>query len=489
MDDLVSGILRDYEKIWSLHQAQGLMGWDLETYMPESAAKRRGDAFAQISLMEQAIYLSLRDRVYKLEDSQNLSDLEKGIIRQLRRKIHYFTVVPPELIARLDRVSAESTVYWRKARKNSDFATFRPYLSQLVEINRMIAEKLGYVGNSYNALLDLYEEGLTIEDVDRVFSKLLSASKDILDRVISDGYYSSKHKLEGKKYNIEEMHRVNEEILDLLLMPKERFRMDISTHPFTIGMSSDDVRITTRYEGINFKASLYSTIHESGHAIYELQIPDEISTTPVWGGVSSGIHESQSRFWENFIGRSMSFTEIISPILKKHLKFLEAYSLEELYRYFNRVNPTMIRVDADEITYNFHIAVRYEMEKQLVNGRMDVSEAPEVWNDLMEKYMGIRPKNYAEGILQDVHWSQGSFGYFPTYSLGNVVAGMFWDSEDFEEMIRNREFSEIKNKLYEKLHRYGSIYSPKDLLARTFGESYNPEHLIRYLRNKYLKDQ
>ncbi|MGC8618587.1 MAG: carboxypeptidase M32 [Thermoplasmata archaeon] len=478
--------MNEYEKVWSLHQAQGLMGWDLETYMPEGAVNQRGEASAQLSLMEQSIYLSMSKNVEKADEIGSLTDLERGIVRVLRRRIHYFTAIPPELVAKMDKVAAMGTMAWRKARNDSNFSVFEPYLEQMVDINREIADKLGYKGNPYNALLDLYEEGLTTDDMDTVFSSLLPASKDILEKITAEGYYSPKHPLERKKYSVETMCEVNEEITNLLLMPKNRFRVDVSAHPFTMGLSSNDVRITTRYEGINFKASLYSTIHESGHAIYELQIPEDISRTPVGGGVSSGIHESQSRFWENFVGRSKPFTLNIMPMLKKHLKFLEKYDIDDLYRYFNRVSPTMIRVDADEVTYNFHIALRYEMEKQMISGKIGVKEAPEAWNDLMEKYMGVRPKNYTEGILQDIHWSQGSFGYFPTYSLGNVVAGMFWKSENFEDMIKNNDFAVIKEKLYEKLHKYGSIYTPKDLLVKTFGETYNPRYLIEYLRGKYL---
>jgi carboxypeptidase Taq len=488
MNELINEILADYDKIWSIRQAQSLMGWDLETYMPEAAAKRRGDAYARLSLMEQEAYLPLKEKVKRAQEKHDLSDPERGILRVLNRRIHYFTAIPPELLARQDRTSAEAAIVWRKARKVSDFSIFKPYLEQIVEIQREIAEKLGYKNHPYNALIDQYEEGFTTDDADAVFSFLLPASKEIFDKVSQRAYFSGEHELESKKYDTKKMYQVNSEIVDLLLMPKDRFRMDISTHPFTIGISPNDVRITTRYEGVNFKASLYSTIHESGHAIYDLQIPEDISTTPVWGGASTGIHESQSRFWENFVGRSRMFTELVTPILKRHLKFLSKYTSDELYRYFNKVNPTMIRVDADEVTYNFHIAVRYEIEKQLISGKMSVSDSPEAWNDLMDKYIGIRPKNYSEGILQDIHWSQGGFGYFPTYTLGNVVAGMVWDSGNYKQMIRDNDFAGIKGSLYQKIHKFGSIYSPKDLLFRTFGETYNPSHLIRYLREKYVNE-
>ncbi len=455
--------------------------------MPEQGAKRRGDASAQLALMEQSFFLSLKERVERADAYDDLNDFERGVVRNLKRIMHFFSSVPPELIGRSEKVSSEGTVVWRRAKKESDFSIFKPYLQQQVEIKRAMADKLGYENHPYNALMDLYEEGFTVYDADRMFSLLLPASKDIFERVASEGYFSGKNDLEKRKYSKSAMIKVNQEILELLQMPRDRFRMDVSAHPFTTGLSADDVRITTRYEGVNFKATLYSTIHESGHAIYDLQMPGEYDATPVRNGASYGIHESQSRFWENFIGRSPEFTEIVIPILKKHLFFLRKYSSEDIYRYFNSVNPTMIRVDADEITYNFHIALRYEIEKKLISGEMDVSDAPEVWNDFMENYLGVRPKSYSEGILQDVHWSDGSFGYFPTYSLGNIVAAMFWDSGDFRTLVKERRFSDIKNILYEKLHKYGSIYSPKEVLRKSLGEEYNTDHLISYLKKKYIQ--
>lgn len=486
MIEEVKDILKDYEKIVSISHAQRLMGWDLETYMPEAGVGMRGSAQAQLSLMEQTHFLSLKERVEKISGREDLGDLEKGIVRVLSRRIHYFSSLPPALVERFDKVASESTVTWRRAKKNSDFSLFKPYLKELVEINMEVAERLGYERNPYNALMDLYEEGYLVEDGDRLFSTLLPASKEILERVVGDGIFSGPHDLENQEYDTASMRIVNEEMVRILQMPLGRFRVDTSTHPFTMGISVNDVRITTRYEGLNFKATMYSTIHESGHAIYELQIPEELSGTPVGHAVSSGIHESQSRFWENFIGRSREFSDLVVPILKKNLNFLEKYSSEDIYRYLNRVSPTMIRVDSDEITYNFHIALRYELEKKLINGTIDPSDAPEIWNDFMEKYVGKRPNNYGEGILQDVHWSGGSFGYFPTYSLGNVVAAMFWHDGNYRTMIKEGRFSDIKGALNEKLHKYGSIYAPKDVLKKSFGEEYNPDHLLSYLKDKYL---
>jgi len=296
--------------------------------------------------------------------------------------------------------------------------------------------------------------------------------------------------LESATYEEAPMRRVNEEVLKILNMPERTFRMDVSTHPFTAGMATEDVRITTRYEGKSFKDSMYSVIHECGHAIYELQVNPDLDYTPLGRGSSLGVHESQSRFWENFVGRSREFTKLVYPTLKKNLSFTSSYSEEDTYKYFNTVKPSLIRVEADELTYNFHIVLRYEIEKKLIGGEVKVSEAPALWNNMMEEFVGVRPENDGVGILQDVHWSGGMFGYFPTYSLGNVIGGMIYDriqkDIDIKKTVGAGDLGRIKAWLREHIHKLGATYSPKDLQQRELGETYNPEHLVKYLEQKYL---
>jgi len=266
--------------------------------------------------------------------------------------------------------------------------------------------------------------------------------------------------------------------------------MDVSTHPFTSGMAVEDVRITTRYEGVNFKDTMYSVIHECGHALYELQTDPALEYTPLSRATSLGMHESQSRFWENIIGRSREFTGLIYPILKKHLPFLAGYSEEDVYRYFNMVKPSLIRVDADELTYNFHIVLRYEIEKKLISGELPVSEVPSYWNDKIEELIGVRPKNDAEGVLQDIHWSGGGIGYFPTYSLGNIIGGMILNriqkDINVEDITKHGDLAKIKTWLKEHVHKSGATFSPKQLQKRLLGETYNPEYLVNYLERKYI---
>ena len=486
---LVQQLLEEYKPIWALDHAFSLFEWDIETYMPVQASKARGFAQAQMALMKQERVIDLAGPISKAEKLSDLSDYEKGILRTIKRDLDYYTKVPPKLLEELRRTTTEASVVWREARRKSDFQMFKDYLQKIVELKKQEAEKLGYEGHPYNALLDRYEENLTVKDVDKVFSALVPSLKRILSKVLSDGKYPTSHPLESLSYEEDAMRRVNTEILTLLGMPEKTFRMDVSTHPFTSSMSLEDVRVTTRYEGKGFKESLFSLIHECGHALYDLQVDPALEYTPLAGGTSLGVHESQSRFWENFIGRSAEFTKLVYPILKKNLPFVLGYSEDEVYRYFNLVRASPIRVEADELTYNFHIILRYELEKKIMAGDVSVSEIPSLWDDMMEEYVGVRPRNNAEGVLQDIHWS-GGFGYFPTYSLGNVIGGMVFHQIqkdiNLEDAVRHGELEGIKGWLRDHLHKWGSTYSPKELQMKAFGEVYNPEHLVSYLEHKYL---
>jgi carboxypeptidase Taq len=486
----VAEIIEKYKPIWALDSVSALLEWDMETYMPTGSSEQRGFALAQTQLIKQQHMMQLVDPVAKAGKLSDLNDFEKGFLRVMKHDLDYYTKLPPKLLEDIARTGTEGTVVWREARKKSDFNLFKPYLEKMMDLKKQEVEKLGYVGHPYNALLDRFEEGLTTSDVDRVFTPLAPGLKGILSKVLTAGKFPSTHPLESVKYEEAAMTRVNQAVLKLLSMPEKTFRMDISTHPFTTGIDIDDVRITTRYEGEDFKASLYSTVHESGHAIYELQTDKALEYSPLARGVSLGVHESQSRFWENFIGRSREFVNLVYPTLKANLPFLASYSEEEIYRYVNSVKPSLIRVEADELTYNFHIILRYELEKKLIGGELDVSETPSVWKDMMEEYVGVRPENDAQGVLQDVHWSGGLIGYFATYSLGNVIGGMLYNriqkDIDLKSSMSKGEILRVKEWLKENLHKYGATYSPKELQNRIFGEQYNPKWLLNYLEKKFL---
>ena len=369
---------------------------------------------------------------------------------------------------------------------------YAPHLKKMIEIKKQIAEKIGYEKHPYDALLDTFEEELTVDDLDKVFSALTPRIQKILKKLVDSGSpYCKESKLGKTKYDIQKVDELNHAILTLLQYNMERFRMDVSTHPFTEAMGLNDVRITTRYEGTDFKKSISSTIHEAGHALYNLQCDQSLSVTPVEGGSSLALHESQSRFWENIVGRSLPFVQLIAPLIRKQVSFANQATDDELYLYFNNVRADYIRVDADEITYNLHIAIRYEIEKKIFGDELSVSEIPEFWNDRMEQLLGVRPTKDSQGVLQDTHWSNGLFGYFPTYTLGNLVSAiiaskMRKDLEGYEEDIKRGNFNPIREWLRLKIHQQGSVYAPKVLLNNTFNGGYNPDYFVTYIETKYL---
>ncbi len=475
-----------WERVYAVSYAQSLLEWDSETYMPEGAAKERGEVSAVLASIIQEEVLSQKVRSL-LKEAEGGDDLyARGIARVLRRKLHYYDSLPPELIREMERVTNEAKVVWRNAKKKGDFKMFAPYLEKIVELSREKAEKLGYEGSPYNALLDLYEEGLTVDDVERMFSDLVPFLKRKVREL--SGNWPSEHPLEEKEYDKEKMERLNHLVLDLLGFDRNYMRLDVSAHPFTVEMGLYDVRITTWYHGKDFRRSLMATVHEFGHALYERQVDPELRGTPVAGGVSLGIHESQSRFWENIIGRSRAFSDILAPLVREVLGI--EVDGEELFRYLNIVRPSLIRVEADEVTYNLHIYLRFNIERSLIEGDLEVGEVPSVWNELMEELLGITPPDDSKGALQDIHWSIGSIGYFPTYSIGTLLAAQIKelierDMGSLEDVIREKDFSRVREWLREKIHRWGSLYSPKELLSESLGITFSSEPFMRYIEEKY----
>lgn len=493
-NETIKEILEYYRVIWALGHASSLMGWDSETYMPKQAYIDRGVASSELSALSRRLllddkFLAKLDRAKEMMD--DLNEYEKGVVRVLDRAVKIYRALPEDLIREMAMAREEARAHWVKARYESNYNIFKPYLAKNIELSRKAADYLGYDDNRYDALLDLFEEGLTYKKAKSILDQVATKVKPIFEKVYGEEIFPSKHTLEDVKYDVEAMKKVNKEVLDLLEYPWERARLDVSAHPFTTGISLDDVRITTRYEGFDFRRTLFSVLHEFGHALYDLQIDPRFKYTPLEGGASLGVHESQSRFWENIIGRSREFTGILKSILDKHLDFTAKYDEEDLYKYFNIVRPTFIRVDSDQLTYDFHIILRFNMEYMFINEELTVDDAPETWNNMMEEYLGIRPKKDSEGILQDIHWSIGLMGYFPTYTLGNILSAQISRVIERElgkisELILEKRFRDIREFLRERIHRYGGMYKPEDLIKKATGEGINPTYYIEYLRNKFL---
>lgn len=494
---LINQILDAYKPLWSIKHATALMEWDFETYMPRKGTEQRGVADSQLQVLHKELLLNnnFAGLVEAGKKQKGLSDAENGIIRVLDREISKQKRIPRELTEQESLERIRGNMAWRQARAKSDFKIYQPHLEKMIGIKTQIADRLGYEKHPYDALLDNFEEQLTVADLDRVFEVLTVRIQKILKKLVDSGSpFCQESALAEQKYDAQQLDKLNREILALLQFDMERFRMDVSTHPFTQPIGLNDVRITTRYEGSDFKRSISSTIHEAGHALYDLQCDQSLSVTPVEGASSLGLHESQSRFWENIVGRSGAFVQLIGSLVRRNLSFAGHASDKELYLYFNTVRPDFIRVDADEVTYNLHIALRYEIEKKIFSGDLSVPEIPVFWDDRMEQLLGVRPKDDAHGVLQDTHWSSGLFGYFPTYTLGNLISAiiaskMRADLGDIAGYIQRSDFAPIREWLMLKIHRHGSVYSPKVLLQSAFGEGYNPDYFVAYLENKYLGTQ
>ncbi len=494
-NQVIKEIITEYRALWALDHALSLLSWDSETYMPRGGVEERGIATAELRVLWQKLLLQpkLAGLVEKASGLEGLNEYERGVVRVLGRKIRIYKKIPPKLLAELAETTEKAKSVWREAKEKNDYRMFEPWLAKIVELNRKMAEHLGYEDHPYDALLDLHEEGMRTRDVEKIFNAIAPALKKILERVLEEDYYPKEHPLEQERYEKKCLERVNFAVLDALGYPWDRGRLDVSPHPFTINMGIGDVRITTRYEGFDFKRSLLAVVHEFGHALYELQVDERLKATPLANGVSMGIHESQSRFWENMVGRTREFVEAIYPLLQQELPFIRKYDAEEVYRYFNTVRPSLIRTEADEVTYNFHILLRFQLEKMLIAGEIRTSDIPELWSEMMDEYLGVKPSSHSEGVLQDIHWSMGSIGYFPSYTIGTIVAAqlkahMLKEIPETPQLVRNKNFKPIREWLREKIHKWGSTFPPKELLRKAIGEEINTDHFINYLEEKYLRE-
>ncbi len=478
----IKELVKRYRDIWTLDYALSLLGWDMETYMPANSFRERGEVRGNIRTQVQRIYTH-PEFVSLVENAKTQNDVEKGIIRVLKRWIKYYTKLPKRFIEEEERTTAKAFQVWKEAKEKSDFKMFQPVLEDIVALEREKADYLGYEEHPYNALLDLYEEGLTVKKCEKIFSVVPQISnlfKKAKER------YPNKHPLEDEPYDMIFLRRLIENILTTLGFDFSRGRVDVSPHPFTVEMGLYDIRITVRYEGKDFRRALMAAVHEFGHAMYEMNVSKDLWTTPVQHGVSLGIHESQSRFWENVVGRTRYFVERFHDRMVMALPFLKDYDIDDLYRYLTLVRPELIRVEADEVQYALHIYLRYELEKKLIEGTLKVNELPQVWNDLMDDLIGIRPPKDSLGVLQDIHWAHASIGYFPTYAIGSMFAAQLYEKLDMKHLIENKNYKEVMRNLRENIHKWGSIYPPDELMMRASGEYLNPEYFISYLRDKYL---
>jgi carboxypeptidase Taq len=488
----VEKLVNHYREISLLGKVNSLLSWDLNVNLPSAAGETRARQSAYITKLISDKWLDkdFRKELKKAQRERNLSEEEKAIVRNLGHNAKFYHRVPQEIIVEFSETTSRSFIAWRHAREKSEFKLFEPHLKKLVRLNQTIAKHIGYSGNPYDALLDMFEPGLTAKEGKVLFGSLVKEITPLLKVIKKSKTFNEKNDLFDKEYDVSLQKQLSEFVLEKIGYDFGAGRQDVSTHPFTTELGAGDVRITNRYSPHNFIESIMVAMHEGGHALYEQGINYEFDNTPLEGGVSLGIHESQSRFWENQIGRSREYVEYLEPVLKAFYPMqLGKESAESLYRVFNKVTPSFIRVEADEVTYNLHIALRFEIEEGLLSGKIKVEELPRIWNSRVKKYLGVTPKTDSEGVLQDVHWSHGLMGYFPTYTLGNLYAAQFASTMskelDLPKLICEGNFGTILSWQRENIHKHGSLYWPKELVKRVTGKSLSANYFLDYLNEKY----
>jgi len=425
----------------------------------------------------------------ELETQKDLSLEEKASIRVVGKAYHRHRLTPPGVYERFTVARSESESAWELAKKTSDFELFQPHLQKMIDFSRQFAELYGYEDNPYDALLEEYEPGMTTDQLRLVIKSLRDKLVPFIKQLREKGTHPRTKVLDGT-FAIDKQEGLSSRVLKAMGYDFAAGRLDTTVHPFTISTGPQDIRVTTRFIGDNLFSGIFATMHEGGHALYGQGIPPKLHWSGLDGGASFGIHESQSRMWENMVGKQLPFLRFFQPILAGIFPEFAHTQPETLYNALNTVTPSLIRIEADEVTYNLHTMLRFELEEKLINGRISVTDLPELWKDAMKSYLGVVPKDDAHGVLQDVHWSAGMFGYFPSYMLGNLYAAQIFakvreDIPDLDEQIANGKLVVLLSWLRKQVHRFGKIYEPQDLLQRVTGERLNPSYFTQYITNKY----
>jgi carboxypeptidase Taq len=478
-----------------IRTSMALLGWDQQTCMPPGGAGTRAAQFGTLAQIAHEMLVG-EETLRLLESAEaeagglEYDSDDAALLRVARRDRDLEARLPADLVRETAQTTSQAFEEWHKARAANDYARFAPWLRRIVDLNRRRAEALGYREHRYDALLDQFEPGMTTAQVAAVFDEL-KAAQIPLARAIAGREDRGDDAILKRDFDEKRQEAFGVEVATRLGYDFTRGRLDRSAHPFTQGMGRGDVRITTRYERNWLPGALFGTIHETGHALYEQNTDERLDHSLLGTGASLGVHESQSRLWENLVGRSRGFWRFFLPRLRQRFpEALEGVDTGTFYRAINRCAPSLIRVEADEVTYNLHIIIRFEMELGLLDGGIGVEQAPEAWAAKYRDYLGLTPPNDAQGILQDVHWSNGAIGYFPTYTLGNLMSVQFFNQalEALPEIplqIERGEFRGLLGWLTQNIYRHGRKYLPAELLQRVTGAPLQAAAYIGYLREKY----
>ena len=494
MPDKLETLKAKLKDVHNLHNAASVLGWDQQVYMPPGGAQARAEQLATLSKIAHEMFTTA-------EVGQLLSDVaeadfdyesdEASLVRVAQRDYDKACKLPPDLVEEMSRTFSLGQQVWTQARADKDFTQFEDILTKIVDLNIQKAEAYGYQDCIYDALLDEYEPGMKTAEVNAVFNELKTELVPLV-QAISERVEAVDDTFLRQEYDQTAQWDFGMIPLKAIGYDLERGRQDKSVHPFTTSFSSNDVRITTRVHKDLFPSALFSTLHEGGHALYEQNSAPELDGTFLAGGTSLGVHESQSRLWENVLGRSREFWQFYYPRLQEFFPSqLGGVSEAAFYRAINRVTPSLIRVEADEVTYNLHIFLRFELEQELVEKRLKVSDLPDAWNARLEEYLGLTPPDDALGVLQDIHWSGGGIGYFPTYTLGNVLSLQFYrqtlqDIPDLPEQFARGEFGTLLDWFKDNIHRHGRKYTANELVERVTGaKGIEAGPYLDYIKQKF----
>jgi carboxypeptidase Taq len=488
-------LLTRMQELRDLQGAIGLLTWDQETFLPHKAEPARG---AQLSTLqglyhERLTSPALGELLAEADRAADLTSDQRAMVRVLRWERDRAVKVPGDLVRAIAEAQSHGLSAWRAARKAKDFRLFQAALETMLHLRRQQADAMGHGGQRYDALLEGYEPGMRVE---RLRPVLLSLERRLVPLVRTLAEAARRREdprapLAGKRFARQAQIAFTMDLLRAMGFDLEAGRQDESIHPFTGGTHPRDVRLTTLVDESNPLRALFGTIHEGGHGLYEQGFSEEHHRTPLAAAPSMGLHESQSRLWENVVGRSRGFWSHFYPALQAALPgALGDVTVEQFYAAANDVRPSLVRVEADEITYNLHILLRFELELVLISGELPVADLPAEWNARLERLLGLRPPDDLQGVLQDIHWATGDFGYFPTYTLGNLYSAQLWDAArravpDLEDQVRRGHLLGLLEWLREHVHRQGFRYPAEELIQRVTGQGLNEESFLRYLREKY----
>jgi len=489
-------LLGELKTVALLGSCAAVLGWDEQTYLPPAGAEHRANQLGLLAGMghERATSPRIGELLAELESSGSLGEPDSPIsvnVREARRSYDRATKLPRRLVEELSRVTSLAQQAWVGARKEKDFPAFQPWLEKILKLKREEAEAIGYgEGVAYDALLDDYEPGAKTADVQAVFAPLRDATVELVTAIRESGKGPDISIL-SRNYPIEAQRKFGTDVAAKIGFDFNAGRLDVAAHPFCSGFGPGDCRLTTRYDEHHFPGAFFGTLHEAGHGIYEQGLDPEAFGTPMGETTSLGIHESQSRLWENFVGRSRAFWDgFYGPAQQAFPEALGDVSQQDFYAAINDVRPTFIRVEADEVTYNLHIMLRFELEQKLISGDLLPADVPAAWNETFSEYLGITPPDDAQGCLQDIHWSAGLFGYFPTYALGNMYAAQFFAAAqqelgNLQAMFTRGEFQPLKEWLNENIHRRGKQYRADRLVEVVTGKGLSQEPLVAHLHGKF----